>query len=74
MGQTDSSIETYTLPYVTHIANGKLPDNPGSSIHPLLCDNLEGQDGVQDGESLTREGHMGTDGGSALLAETNATL
>ena len=37
----ESSMETYTLPYVKQIANGNLLYDVGSS-NQVLCDNLEG--------------------------------
>ena len=36
----EHSIETYTLPYIKHIASGNLLYYTGSS-NPVFCDNLE---------------------------------
>ena len=40
-----SNTDTYTLPYVKQIVNGNLLYDPGSS-NPVLCETLEGWDGV----------------------------
>ena len=47
----DSNIETCTLPYVKYMASGNLlydTENP----KPVLCDNLEGQDGEGGGKEV----------------------
>ena len=41
----ESSIDTYTLPYVKQRASGNLLSETESS-NPVLCDNLEGWDRV----------------------------
>ena len=41
----ESSIETHTLPYIKQIASGNLLSDTGSS-NLVLCDNLDGWDGV----------------------------
>ena len=41
----DSGIETYTLPYIK-LDSGNLLNDAGSS-NLVLCDNLEGCDGVE---------------------------
>ena len=45
-------METYTLLYVKQIASGNLPCD--RELNPVLCDNLEGQDGreVQEGRNI----------------------
>ena len=50
----ESCTETYTLLDVKQTASGNLLYDPGSS-NPMLCDNLEGQDGVGD-EREVQEG------------------
>ena len=50
-----SSTETYTLPCVKQIASGNLLNDPGSS-NLVLCDNLEGWDGMESGREVEREG------------------
>ena len=57
----ESSIETYTLPYVNYTASGNLLSDTGSSS-PVLCGDLERWDGWEVGERLKREGHMCTYG------------
>ena len=52
-------METYTLPYVKQIASGNLLYDARTS-EQVLCDNLEGWDGVG-GESEVQEG-----GGSGI--------
>ena len=51
----ESSIETYTLPYVQYIASGNLLYNAGNS-NPVLCDKLEGGMGWKVGGRIIREG------------------
>ena len=51
----ESSMETYTLPYVKQIANGNLLYDVGSS-NQVLCDNLEGWEGVGGKREVKREG------------------
>ena len=48
-------METYTLPYVKYIASGNLLYDARSSDQ-VLCDNLEGWDGVGVGGKFKREG------------------
>ena len=55
---SESSIETYTLTYVKWIASGNLLYDTGSS-NSVLCDNLEGWDGVG---GFRRRGHKYTYG------------
>ena len=45
-------METYTLLCVKQIASGNLPCD--RELNPVLCDNLEGQDGreVQEGRNI----------------------
>ena len=47
----ESSIGTYTLPYIKWIASGNLLYDAASS-NLVLCDSLEGQDGVGDGREV----------------------
>ena len=47
-------METYTLPHVKRIASGNLLHDTGSS-NLVLCDNLEGWDGVGGGKKLQGE-------------------
>ena len=51
----ESSIETYTLPYVEYIASGNLLYNAGNS-NPVLCDNQEGWDGMGGGREVHERG------------------
>ena len=60
--------ETYILPYVEQIDNGKLLYNTGSSV---LCDYLEEWDGVGVGEGFKREGMVDL---QCCTAETNTTV
>ena len=55
MGRIKSSTETYTLPYVKQRSSGNLPYEAGSS-NPVLCDNLEGWDGVRSGREVQGRG------------------
>ena len=48
-------METYTLPYVKQTASGNLLYDAGSS-NQVLCDNLEGWDGVGDGREVQKKG------------------
>ena len=48
-------METYTLPYVKQIASGNLLYDARTS-EQVLCDNLEGWDGVGVGGKFKREG------------------
>ena len=50
----ESSMETYTLPYVKQIASGNLQYNTESST--WRCGNLTGWDGVKVGRRLRTEG------------------
>ena len=54
-----SSIETQTLPYVKQRVSGNLLYEAGNS-NPVLCDNLEGWDGV-------RGGRGGQEGGDIYI-------
>ena len=51
----ESSVETYTLPFVKYKGGGNLLYDVGNS-DPLLCDNLEGWDGLGGGAEVQREG------------------
>ena len=51
----ENSTETYTVPYVKHIASGSLMYDAGSP-KPVLCDNLKGGRGREAGEGYKREG------------------
>ena len=57
VGETngESSIETHTLPYIKRIASGNLLSDTGSS-NLVLCDNLDGWDGVGAGKEVQEEG------------------
>ena len=52
-----SSIETYTLPYVKQIVSGNLLCDPGNP-KPILCDNLEGWDGGGGGREVQEGGDI----------------
>ena len=71
----DSSTETYTLTRVKQTANGKVLYNTWSS-NPVLCDNLEGWDGV----GGRREAQQGGDicklmaDSHCCMGETNTPL
>ena len=53
----ENSTETYTIPYVKHIASGSLLCDAG---HPksLLCDNLEGWDRERGGRGVQEVGDI----------------
>ena len=51
----ESNIETYALPYIKMIASENLSYDAMSSNH-VLCDNLEGWDGV--GRRFKMGGHI----------------
>ena len=53
----ESSVETYTLPFVKYKSGGNLLYDVGSS-DPLLCDNLEGWDGVGGGREVQKGGDI----------------
>ena len=57
----ENSPETHTLPYIKQIASGNLLYDAESS-NPVLCDNLEGLDGVGGGREVQGRGHMYTYG------------
>ena len=48
-------METYTFPYGKSSASGTLLYDPGSP-NSVLCDNLEGWDGLESGREVKREG------------------
>ena len=50
-------METYKLLYVKEIASGNLLYDAGSS-NPVLCDNLEGRDGVGNGREIQEGGDI----------------
>ena len=53
----EGSTETYALPYVKQPASGNLlPDTRSSN--PVLCDNLEGWDGVGGWREVQEGGDM----------------
>ena len=68
-------IETYALSYIKQTASGNLLYDAGSS-YPVLCDNLEGWDGVGVGRDI----HKGEDicipvaDSCQCIAESNTTL
>ena len=51
----ESSMETFTLPYVKYVASGNLLSDTGSSS-PVLCDDLERWDGVGGGKEIHEGG------------------
>ena len=53
----ESSMETYTLPFVKYISSGNLLNDVGNS-DPLLCDNLEGWLGVGGGREVQKGGDI----------------
>ena len=71
----ERSIETFPLPGVKQIANGKLLYNPGSS-DPVLCDNLEGWMGWEVGEEAQEGGDICVPMADSwwCMAETNKPL
>ena len=50
-------METYTVPFVKQRASGNLLCDSGNS-NPVLCDNLEGWDGMGDGREVQEEGNI----------------
>ena len=56
-GRIESGIEAYTLPYVKYIASGNLLYDAWSS-NLMLCDNLEGCDGVGGGREALERGDI----------------
>ena len=59
-----SSVETYTLPYAKQVARGNLLHDAGSS-NLVICDNLEGWDGVGVGREVQ-------DGGDICIPVTDS--
>ena len=53
----ESNIETYTLPCVKQIADGRLLYDSRAQTR-LLCDNLEGWDGVAGGREIQEGGDI----------------
>ena len=53
----ESSMETYTLPYVKQLAGENLLQDAGSSSLGF-CDNLKGWDGVGGGREVQEEGDV----------------
>ena len=51
----ETSMETYTLPYVKWIDSGSLPYDPGNP-KPVLYANLEGWDGDRGGRGVQEGG------------------
>ena len=51
----ESSMETFTLPYVKYVASGNLLSDTGSSS-PVLCDDLERWDEVGGGREVKEGG------------------
>ena len=64
----ESSMETYTLPYIKQIASRNLLYDTGRS-NQVLCDNQEGSDGAGSGRERDsrRRGHMDTCGWFMLM-------
>ena len=56
---SESSVETHTLPYIKQIASGNLLYDTGSS-NPVPCDYLEGWDGERWEGGSRRRGNMYT--------------
>ena len=71
----ESSIETQTLPYVKQRVSGNLLYEAGNS-NPVLCDNLEGWDGVRGGRGGQEGGdiYILMDDSCWCMAETNTIL
>ena len=71
----EHSAETYTLPYVKQIVSGNLIYDVGSS-NPVLCDNLEGWDGVGSGRKVQerRDICLPVADSRCCMAETNTVL
>ena len=71
----ESSIETQTLPYVKQRVSGNLLYEAGNS-NPVLCDNLEGWDGVRGGRGGQEGGdiYILMDDSWWCMAETNTIL
>ena len=71
----DSSMETYTLPYLKQRASGNLLYDVGSS-NQGLCDNLEGWDGVESGREVLEGGDIYIPMADSCwcMAETNTIL
>ena len=53
----ESSVETYSLPYVNYIAGGNLLSDTGSSS-PVLCGDLQRWDGVGGGREVKEGGDI----------------
>ena len=68
-------VKTYTLPYVKQIASGNLLYDAENS-NPVLCDNLEGWDGMGGRREVQEEGDICIlmAGSCWCMAETNTTL
>ena len=69
----ESSLGTHTLPYVKEIVSGNLLYDAASS-NQVLCDNLDGWNGVGGGRwegGSERKGHMSTCGWFILMYERN---
>ena len=71
----ESNTETYILPYVKQIASGNLLYDAENS-NPVLCDNLEGWDGMGGRREVQEEGDICIlmAGSCWCMAETNTTL
>ena len=71
----ESSIETYTWPYVKLHRQWRLLYDAGSS-YPVLCNNLDGWDAVGDGMGVQEGGDIGIPmaDSSWYMAETKAIL
>ena len=71
----EHSTERSTLPYVKQIVSGNLLYDVGSS-NPVLCDNLEGWDGVGSGREVQerRDTCLHVADSRCCMAETNTVL
>ena len=56
VGNWDSSMETYTLPYVKRSKWESAVSH--AELNSLLCDDLEGRDGVGDGSGVHEGGDL----------------
>ena len=67
--------QTYPLPYINQTASGSLLCDPGSS-NWVLCDNLEGWDGVGHGREIQEGGSICTPMADSCryMTETNTVL
>ena len=70
-----SNIETYTLPYVKQITSGNFLYDQGSS-NPVLCETLEGWDGVEVDRKVQEGGDicMPTADSCLCMTESNTML